>query len=31
MVLVGELELASNKISEAFKKSLARAAKQLKD
>ena len=31
MVLIGDLELASNQISEAFKKSLARAAKQLKD
>src|SRR6266498_830515 len=29
IVLIGELELASTKISEAFKKSLARAAKQL--
>ena len=31
MVLIGELELASTKISEAFQKSLARAAKQLRD
>jgi DNA-binding XRE family transcriptional regulator len=31
MMLIGELEPASNKISEAFKKSLARATKQLKN
>ena len=31
MVLVGDLEMASNRIGEAFKKSLARAVKQLKD
>jgi len=31
IVLIGELESASNKIGEAFKKSLARATKQLKD
>jgi DNA-binding XRE family transcriptional regulator len=30
MVLVGEVESDSNKISEAFKKSLSRSAKQLK-
>lgn len=31
MVLTGDLEAASNQIGEAFKKSLARTAKQLKD
>jgi transcriptional regulator with XRE-family HTH domain len=31
MVLIGELEPASNQIGEALKQSLARAAKQLKD
>lgn len=31
MVLIGDLEAASNQIGEAFKKSLARTAKQLKD
>jgi Helix-turn-helix. len=31
IVLVGDLESASPRISEAFKKSLTRAAKQLKD
>ena len=31
MVLIGEVEPASKKISEAVKKSLARSAKQLKD
>lgn len=30
MVLIGDLESASNQIGEAFKKSLARTAKQLK-
>lgn len=31
MVLVGDLESSSTRIGEAFKKSLTRAAKQLKD
>ncbi len=31
LVLVGDLEQTSNKISEAFKKSLARTTEQLKD
>jgi DNA-binding XRE family transcriptional regulator len=31
MVLIGEMETASKKIGAAFKKSLARSAKQLKD
>ena len=31
MILIGELEPASKKIGDAFKKSLARSAKQVKD
>jgi transcriptional regulator with XRE-family HTH domain len=31
MVLIGDLEAAANQLGEAFKKSLARTAKQLKD